>query len=61
MASISMAVAPNWIKNACGEAERFGDTYESCFEEEDNHNWGGDSNREGDDDDDGGYDYAPAA
>ncbi|MCH79511.1 hypothetical protein A2U01_0000261 [Trifolium medium] len=61
MASISMAIAPRWIKNACGEGEWFGYTSVSCIEEEDYYNCNGDSYREGDDDDDGGYDYAPAA
>ncbi|MCI18195.1 hypothetical protein A2U01_0039348 [Trifolium medium] len=62
MASISMAVAPRSIKNACGEGEWFGDTYVPCIiEAEDYLNGGRDSSREGDDDDDGGYDYAPAA
>ncbi|MCI21572.1 hypothetical protein A2U01_0042740 [Trifolium medium] len=62
MASISIAVAPMCIKNACSEGEWFGYTSVSCIEEEDYYNGNGDSYREGDDDDDdGGYDYAPAA
>ncbi|PNX90516.1 hypothetical protein L195_g046640 [Trifolium pratense] len=61
MASISIAVVPRCIKNACSEGEWFGYTSVSCIEEEDYYNGNGDSYREGDDDDDGDYDYAPAA
>ncbi|MCH88822.1 hypothetical protein A2U01_0009715, partial [Trifolium medium] len=59
MASISIAVAPRCIKNACSEGEWFGYTFVSYIKE-DYHDGDVDSYREGDDDDDGGYDYAPA-